>query len=311
MNLLNLIQEYILGYNSFFYWRNCIEILFFTLLIYYFSLWLKADRKKNLLPYFYGYCTLTLVTHFTQLTTISYFLFLFAPVAIMLFILIHQTTLQRNFVALKNIVPAKNIKTNWPETVIRSFLFAINKNKEIHCVIESKDSLEEFLFSPLILNANIQQGLIHILYESQMFDQKKMLWLNTNGQLVGINSQWRESVFAKASSDKPIFESISQNNKKPQPPTLKQKTPDSPFVQNALLLSSHTDALFLQITPQKRTFDIIFNGELFNNINSDNALNILKKYAFAAYKTHNPQKLKKELIHKNYTQKTLFKQTRK
>ncbi|MFC1842125.1 hypothetical protein ACFLYU_00495 [Candidatus Dependentiae bacterium] len=300
MKFFNVIQEYFWGYNAFFYWRNTIEVLFFALLIYYFSLWLKHDRKHNLLPYFYGYCMLTLVSHFTQLTTISYVLFLFSPVAIMLFILLHQTTLQKNFVALKNITPAKHVKTDWPQELIRSFLFAINNNREIYCVIENSSSIQEFMYSPLVINANIEQGLIHILQESQTFDQKKILWLNTNGQIVGVNASWREKIFQEISEIPQTPNTKSKENKE-------AKT-DELFKQNAMLLSSKTDTLFLHITPKQRTFDIIFNGELFNNISSENVLHIIKKYAFAKFKEKDPEKLKGELINENYTQKNLFKQ---
>jgi len=287
MEIFGLLQKFFLGHNTFFYWRNIIEILFFTLSIYYFSLWLKEDKNKNLLPYFYGYSLLILASHYAQLTTISYVLFLFAPVAIMLFIMLHQTTLQRNFIALKNITPAKNISSQWQHDTIRSFLFAINNNKEIHCVIENKDSLDNFIHSPLLINANIQQGLIHILQDSQLFDEKQMLWLNTSGQLVGINTTWRETV----------FQSFGEYD----------STNISPWQQSALLLSSKTDALFLRITPTSRAFDIIFNGKIVHNIDSNNALKIIIKYSSTKFWDSNP-KTKEELIHEFYTQKNLFKQ---
>jgi len=288
MKLLQFLQEYFWGYNSFFYLRNTIEILFFAIIIYYFSVWLKNDQHKNLLPYFYGYCFLSILSYHSQLTTITYFLFLFAPVAIMLFILVHQTTLQKSFVSLKNITPAKYEISNWEHDLIRSFLFAINKNKEIHCVIENKDNLDDFLYSPMILNAYIQQGLITILQNSDLFDQKKMLWLNTSGQLVGINGSWKESVFQE------YTDQINNNI--------------HPWKQSALLLSSKTDALFLRITPTQRTFDIIFNGKIVNNINSDNALKIIRKYASTKFWSKDSSITKGDLIHETFTQKNLFKQ---
>ncbi|MFC1841884.1 hypothetical protein ACFLYA_02320 [Candidatus Dependentiae bacterium] len=280
MSFFEAMQEYLLGYNSFFYLRNIVEFLFFSLIIYYFSIWLKKDRHKNLLPYFYGYCAMTLVAHYTQLTTISYFLFLFSPVAIMLFILVHQKTLQKNFVAIKNIMPAKQVKSDWQNALVRSFLFAINNNKEIRCIIENKDNLENFIYSPLILNANIEQGLIKIVQESDLFDQDKMLWINTQGKLIGINASWKEAIFQAVETE------IQETD---------------PFLQSALLLSSNTDTLFLRITPTQRTFDIIFNGKMVNNIDSDNVLKIIKKYSTTA---------SSNLMNETYIQKNLFKQRR-
>lgn len=288
MKLFALLQEYFFGYNSFFYFRNIIEILFFSTMIYYFSIWLKKDRHKNLLPYFYGYCLLALSSYYAQLTTANYFLFLFAPVAIMLFMLFHQELLQRNFVAIKNITPAKQAQSDWPEALIRSFLVAINNNKEIHCIIENQDSMQEFIHSPLVLNSNIQQGLIKILQESDIFDQNKMLWVDTSGHLVGINASWKETVFETIEDEK-----MMEVN---------------PWKQSALLLSSKTDALFLRITPAQRTFDIVFNGKIVNNINSNTALKVIRKYASTKFWTSNSWIEKGDLINETYSQKDIFKQ---
>jgi len=283
MKLFEIIQEYFWGYNAFFYWRNTIEILFFTLLIYYFSVWLKKDRHKNLLPYFYGYCFLALFSHVTQLTTMSYFLFLFAPVATMLFITIHQKTLQKNFVALKNITPAKRILGQWPEVLIRSCLVALNDNKEIQCVIENKDSLEDFIESPLILHANMDQTLLHILQESDIFNQHQMIWLNTQGKLVGLNTTIKEDIILDLTNE--------------ESPNIHS------WKENAILLSSKTDSLFLRILPTKRTFDLVFNGKLVDNINANNALHILQKYA-----TTQLLPVTGDVINENYSQKDIFKQ---
>ena len=65
-------------------WRDAAEIIFFTTCFYYLILWLNKDREKRLLPYFYGYCAITFVSHALHLSTITYSLFLFSPAIIML-----------------------------------------------------------------------------------------------------------------------------------------------------------------------------------------------------------------------------------
>ena len=288
MKIFELLQEYFLGYNSFFYWRNTLEILFFVIIIYYFSLWLKKDRQKNLLPYFYVYCFLTLFSYTAQLTTISYFLFLFAPVALMLFALVHQEILQRNFIALSNIVPETHVQSQWPETLIRSCLVAINNNKKIYCVIEKKDSLQDFIDSELTIHSNLDQTLFKILQESDIFDEKKMIWLNTHGKIIGIN----------ASCKKNIIQDFTNTDEK-NITTCKQ---------NALLLSLKTDALFFRITPYKRTFDIIFNGKVIDNVKASNALNIIKKYALSKFFVKEASLAKGEITHEANVKKNIFKQ---
>jgi len=288
MNIFELMREYFFGYNSFFYWRNALELLFFFAIIYYFSLWLKRDRQKNLLPYFYVYCFLTLCSHTVQLTTISYFLFLFAPVALMLFALVHQEILQRNFVALNNIVPVTHIQSQWPEALIRSCLVTINNNKKVYCVIEKKDSLQDFIEAQLTLHANLDQTLFKILQESNIFDEKKMVWLNTHGKLIGIN----------ASCKKNILQDLTNMDEKNI----------TTWKQNALLLSIKTDALFFRITPYKRTFDIIFNGKVIDNVKANNALNIIKKYALSQFFIKEVSLAKGEYIHEANSKKNILKQ---
>jgi len=287
MKILDLIKDYFLGYSSFFYFRNFIEVIFFATIIYYFSLWLKKDSQKNLLSYFYIYCLILLVAYYTQLTTISHFMFLFSPVAAMIFISLHQSVLQRNFIALKNISPAKYILSEWPEELIRSCLVAINNNKKIHCILENHNSMEDFIRSPLVLNANLKQTVVKILLESIFFDQSKMLWINTNGKLIAINAEYK----------KEILQELDNEN-------LKQ-----PWKKNAILLSSKTDALFLRITPSQRTFEIIFDGKVIDNIKASNALNIIKKYAASKFFIKEKSLAKGELIHEANAKKNSFKQS--
>ena len=278
MDVLELGKEYFFSHNSFFYWRNTIEIFFFSALIYFFSIWLKKDRQKNLLPYFYVYSSITLMAHYAQLTTINYFMFLFAPIASMVLILLHQETLQRNFVALRNISPARYIISEWPEELIRSCLVAINSNKKIYCVLENRDSIADFIQSPLILNANLKQTLVKILHENPFFDQKKMLWINTQGKLIAINAEYKKEIVLKS------------------------------WKQNAILLSSKTDALFLKITPTQRTFEIIFDGKIIDNVKANNALNIIRKYASSKFFIKESSLAKGELIHEANAKKNIFKQ---
>lgn len=268
MDFFDIFREHFFGYNSFFYLRNIIEVIFFTIIIYYFSAWLNCDKKKNLLLHFYTYSFVLLASYYLQLTTISYFLFLFSPVAIMLFILLHQTTLQKNFITLKNIIPAETTFTDWPCEIIRSFLFAINNNKTIYCVIEKHDNLCDYISSKLILNANIDHDLINILHESNTFDQNKIIWINTSGQIIGINSFFKESFLEHNKN-------FTDNNF-----TEKTETDTSIiFKKSAIILSKKTDALFFSLTPKQRKFDVIFKGDVFNNINSDNIINIITKHA--------------------------------
>ena len=256
--MLGVLSNTFLQYNSFFYWRDLIEILFFAMLFYYAALWLKKDKQKNLLPSFYGYCALTFSTHFMGLTSISHVLFLFAPVAAMIFILMHQELLQKNLIALKNLTPTKHVQIDWLETLIKTSLRAINDGKAMTCVIEQCDSLQNFLTTALKFNAKLDQGLLDILLASTSFDQQKMIWLNTQGQLIGINAVWSEQIKT---------ESLERNIL--QLPEWKQQ---------ALFFTSKMDALVITINPINRTFDVITNGMVIDRMHAAKTLAFIKKY---------------------------------
>ena len=145
MNLYAFFQRIFFTGGSFWWWRDPLEILFFITIFYFFSLWLKKDRQKNLLFYFYCYCCVIIIAFYAQLPTLSTMLFLSAPVALMLFILVHQETLQKNFISLKNASAPKILPTDWLEELLRTCLVAINNNKEVLCVIEHRNNLETFL----------------------------------------------------------------------------------------------------------------------------------------------------------------------
>lgn len=236
----------------FFIWRDIIEVLFFATLVYYIALWLKKDRQKNLLPYFFGYCLVFLFSWAIQLSTITLLLFIYTPAALMLFILIHQETLQRNLVALKNRAPSYSSRDNWLETLLRSCLVAINHNKEITCVIEYQDQLQEFIHKSLLVNADLREGILELLLKSPSYEHKKMIWVDTKGRLRAINATWQ----------------ISQNE------TIDPRA----WKDDAILYSSKTDALIFHINPVTRLFTIIVHGKQFDNITAHHTLQLIKKH---------------------------------
>ncbi len=232
-------------------WRDVLEIIFFAALFYYLTLWLKKDKTKNLLPYFYGYCLVAFCAHVLELTTITSFLFLFTPAAVMLFILMHQDTLQRNIVALKHIT-AKPISThNWLETLLRTCLVALNNNKEILCIIEHTDDMKPFINTPSVINAQLTQDLLALLLESSLYDPQKMIWVSSNGQLHGINATWQ---------------STSQTSA----PTLS-------WHNEAVLYTQKTDALVVHLDQTNGTFTLISNGIIHEKLSAHHVFGLIKK----------------------------------
>lgn len=226
--------------------RDCIEIILFSCFIYAFSTWLKTDKNNNLLPYFFCYCILSIAAWMTNLQTITSFLFTYAPIALLIFIVIHERTLQRNFVTLCNPQPYKEKEQHdWLDIILRSTLSSINNNKAVTIIIEHNDSLSSFLISPFFINATLTKELLDIILASTDYDQQKMIWISTNGIIRSINTTW-----------------VS---------TKHHNTPD------AFIYSTHTDMIVFHTTPLTRTSTLILDGKEFSSLSAHNLRTLIKK----------------------------------
>lgn len=234
------------------------EILFFSVAIYYFSLWLAKDKQKNLLLTFYLMSTIFITAHIANMTTVTNFFLAFWPVLMMLFILVHQNSLQKNFIALKNLTLTKLYNADWLDSFMRSCINAMNNNKQITVVVEGNDSLIGFVKAPFLIHAPINMELIDTLIASSNYDPNKLIWITQNGMLQAINTSW----------------DIKNNNliKSNEVQNLDE------WKQDAILFSSKTDILVFRVSPQKHTFDIIIQGKLIENAHPNNAINIIQKF---------------------------------
>lgn len=255
---MNFTFQSLSNYFLFFGWRDLIEIVFFSAIFYYFSLWLSTDSKKNVLIIFYSYWFLAFSSYALQLSSITFFLFTFAPVALLLFIIVHQEFLQRNFITLKNTTATPQQSSDWLESLMRICLQTINKNKEILIVIEQNDSLHDILQVPFQINTALDATLLTLLIDAHSFDQTKFIWLNKQGNLLGINASWKH-IIAQEWIDKNVqsFEL---------------------WKQDALAITHKTDALIFGVSPLLRTFSIITHGKILDNLQGSSALQILKKF---------------------------------
>lgn len=233
---------------SFFLWRDIIEIGLLTVAVYYLSLWLKKDRQKNLLFYLYGYCTTIAAAHILQLNTISHLLLLFSPLTVLLFVCIHQETLQKNFVALCNITPARITPAQWLEHLMQTVVTTMNNRTPITCIIERSSALDDLVHTQLPMRADITKELLNVVISSSLFDATTMLWLNTQGTLLGINATFKTIPDELMNTDVALF------------------------------FTTKTDALLLKTHAEQRTLTIIVNGKEYSGLTTRAALHLLKKY---------------------------------
>ncbi len=247
------------GITNVLFMRDIVEILFLTAAIYYVSQWLKKDRHKNLLGYFYGYCLLGIISYAAHLTIVTSLLVATAPVVALLFIVLHQHTLQKNYITLRTAVDHGVQQNNdWLEILMRSALKALNNNKEIICVIEHGNSIADLIQTPIAFNSPMQEELLDLLFESNSFDAKRLLWINSKGIIVGVNACWKTLGDAHWIAD-----------------DLKEL---ALWKQDALCMTSKLDTLICRVNPSKRAFDIVVQGRCFDDVTAAQAVTLIKKH---------------------------------
>ena len=234
-------------------WRDIVEVLFFATVFYYLIDWLKTDRETRLLPYFYGYCALIFTSHALHLSTITYCLFLFSPVIIMLFMFIHQDVLQRNMIALKNITTSAAIPQDWLSCIMRSTLKALHDNKSILILIEHTDSLSGFLKTQYRMNSLITDDVLTMFIEHGLCSTQQMLWIKTDGTVQGIRASWKASWHPDAYTD------------------------TNEWVDDATAYTTKTDALILKSNAKKQSYTCAYNGTITHDLTVEQAGQIIIK----------------------------------
>lgn len=273
MELLLLIQQFVQQNLMIYCWRDVVEIFVISTIIYAFMRWLSRDKQKNLIGWFYGYCALMLGAHVLDLATLSLLLFISCPLVIMLFIMVHQQTLQKNFVTLTSLTPHAQSPAHWLEELIQGCLHALNKNQEIFCVIERADSLEPFLSADYFVNADMTQELLTLLAATTNPHEATLLWVTHTGKLLALNPTWQ-----------PLPDELWVNN---------DVKALHAWKQHGLFLSEKSDGILFTFDSTTRLCTIIAEGAIVQGVSAHHAFTVLKKYCFldtqssgAAHGTH-------------------------
>lgn len=266
MEVLNHLVTLMWQELSFITWRDIVEIAFFTFVTYYTIIWLNRDKQKHLGRYFYAYCGLALGSYYVHLSNISLVLFFGAPIVAVLFLILHQQTLQKNFVVSKALAQKADVSDKWLEEIIQASLRGVNENKTVFCIIERTDSLSVFLTSRCTFNAPVTRELLSLLMNTTPDEEFTTLLVSHSGLLVSINPHWH------AGYDE-VW--VSQ-----------QISPLHRYKEDALLITKKSDAIITVISPETRLFDVLVGGKSFDNISAGYAFSLIKQQLSTKQSTH-------------------------
>ena len=263
-NLTNLLAQIarVLPY------RDIIEVLFFASAIYYIQLWLKKDKTRNLILGFYIYCALFCASYYADLPVLRFVLFVFAPAIAMLFIILHQETLQKNFITLSRPARPLQEKSDWIDELIMCSLTALNKHKDIILVLERNDTLKSLIHAPYFIYAELKRDIFDILLEKQMAGNDYMIWINQQGKIVSINSSWRTQLDEEWISEEAEHMHV--------------------WKQQACYITGRTDTLVLKINPLSRNFDVVTQGGITESMNAEALTIYLRKHLLKGTRRERP-----------------------
>lgn len=253
MQIITIIKELLTYKIGLLSWRDPLEIIILSTIIYYCLLWLRQDTQKNFLLWFYSYAILFFGSYYVGLQTLSFLLIFFTPCVGLFFIIMHQHVLQKNFITLSRVVPRE--EHNWLDILVSCSLYAVNQQREIMWVLERHDALDMFLTSHVALNAPLTHNVIDLIINLEK--DKNMIWINTKGHVVA-----HDVAFA-VHDDKNWQET--------------QVAHCPPWKQDALFITSKTDAIVIKASLDTRLFDVIIYGISIEKISATGLYNLLQE----------------------------------
>ena len=265
-----LINEHVIQFiqflsemTSLFSWRDGIEIIFFSVLCYSTAYWFKQDQQKNLLGYFILYVFTIFTAYILNLSTITLFLYFYSPVIMMIFLMLHQKTLQKNLLSLARKSPI-TIENNWINDLIQIKLRALNNMQELICIIEQSDSIIDFLENPLPLNLFLTYDHALLLVESNLIKQNTMILISKTGIIKGINCRIKPEIIKETLN---ISEKQKDNN----------NNNNNNFILLAKAITAINDTIIIMNSPATRKFSVICNGKLINQLSADSIQALLHR----------------------------------
>ncbi len=240
-------------------WRDYVELFFVVATVLWITTWLNRDKTRHLVLYFYFYCFLIFATYALSLPVAHKLLVAAVPLVIMIFVLMHEEVLQKRFAVPVRAVPHGPVDDTWIDELLQACLFAMNTNTALTFLLEHHDTIGSLITKGCTFETPLTKNKILVLVESRLFDRSSMIWIRSDGILVGINASWIQESESSAGND------------------AKQRA-----WLMALLASHKTDVLVLRTNPEHNSFDIALRGNSAQNLTSAHCRMLLRQYVCAA-----------------------------
>jgi hypothetical protein len=148
------------------------------------------------------------------------------PTASMLFILLHQEQLQKNFITMTHKKSMPTIQHDITAALLQIGLHNSLRKKSSFFIIEGNQNLDSLMHTSLPMHIPVQTELINALCSSSVYQEHTALWFHFDGTIKGINTY------------------IPHLYKNQQPHTMQTQQ------ETAAILSAKTDCFMLFCCPE-------------------------------------------------------------
>jgi len=250
MSLFILLSYYF----SWFCWRDFLEIGMLSFIFYFFINWISKSLTPSLLLWVYGSLSFYWVCNILDLSLITNLFWINLPVMLVLLVIFHQDVLQRSFVTPKRIIPSIASKDDdWLEVLMRGLLQLAHQQGIAKCIIERNENLETILYSVLPFQTKLTDAMLTKALTLHTADS--CIWVKESGYLTAV-----DAVFLKNSAAYHDRKELFQ------------------WQQQALLLTTKTDAIFLYIHGVDKKINLVVGGNFLENISFCAGLKVLRQY---------------------------------
>lgn len=240
-----------------FTWQDGVEIVVFTLGAYAIIKLLAQDTQKKLLLCFYSYCLLCFAAFYLDIAGLGLVLLLSTPVVATLFIVMHQQTLQKNFVALASLTPEPEQVDQWLPELIQATLSAVNTGKSTVIILERSNSVGDLVSGGCTLNAPITPELLALLTQATN-DQHLTLLATQTGKIKAYNPVLNIPFDTTWLSDE--VQLLAR------------------ITQDSVILTEKTDAIVWILSAQTRFFTLTISGKLYERLSASSLMAAINRY---------------------------------
>lgn len=240
-------------------WRDSAEIMFFIVVMFYWLRWLNTDKEKNLATLFFLYSLVAIGSYYYELTAISILFIGGLPLIVVIFVMLHQKSLQQNFISINRLPPPQeeSLNLSWLNDLMSFALSALYKHQDIVFIIERNNNLSLLLTSSCVVQALLSKEFLELLTGPETATPTYNFWLTHTGTMVGINTSLNYPLDSTW-----LAEEIHHIPR---------------WQQEALYITTKTDAIIFRGSFTTKTFTIIMEGKCSENISPQQTMTLLKR----------------------------------